>query len=143
MLEYLEECADYESAIPNLHNIYIKLANVIYAGHQFATRRQQAGESLDEYLQALKIHTKECNFKPVTATEFCKEYIRDAFISGIHSNQIRQRLLENKTLDLKTMFDQARALDSAMRSPESYSAPQPVTTAATASKIVHRNQVDS
>ena len=41
------------------------------------------------------------------------------------------------------MFDQARALDSAMRSSESYSAPQPVTTAATASEIVHQNQVDS
>ena len=74
------------------------------------------GESLDEYLQALKILSKEYNFKPVTATEYCEEYIRDAFISRIHSNQIRQRLLENKTLDLKTMSDQARALDSAMRS---------------------------
>ena len=60
-----------------------------------------------------------------------------------NSNQIRQRLLENKTLDLKAMFDQARALDSAMRSSESYSVPQPVTTAATASEIVCQNQVDS
>ena len=41
------------------------------------------------------------------------------------------------------MFDQARALDSAMRSSESYFVPQPVTTAATASEIVHQNQVDS
>ena len=143
VFEYVEECADYESAIATLHNIYVKPTNEIYARHQLATRRQQVGESLDEYLQALKILSKECNFKPVTATEYCEEYIRDAFISGILSNQIRQRLLENKTLDLKTMFDQARALDSAMRSSESYSAPQPVTTAATASEIVHQNQVDS
>ena len=139
----MEECADYESAIATLHDIYVKPTNEIYARHQLATRRQQVGESLDEYLQALKILSKECKFKPVTATEYCEEYIRDAFISGIHSNQICQRLLENKTLDLKTMFDQARALDSAMRSSESYSAPQPVTTAATASEIVHQNQVDS
>ena len=143
VLEYLEECAHYESAIANLHNIYVKPANEIYARHQLATRRQQAGESPDEYLQALKIHTKECNLKPVTATEYCKEYIRDAFIFGIHSNQIRQKLLEDKTLDLKTMFDQSRALNSAMRSSESYSTPQSVTTAATASKIIYRNQVDS
>ena len=143
VFEYVEGCADYESAIATLHNIYVKPTNEIYARHQLATRRQQAGESLDEYLEALKILSKECNFKPVTATEYCEEYIRDAFISGILSNQICQRLLENKTLDLKTMFDQARALDSAMRSSESYSAPQPVTTAATASEIVHQNQVDS
>ena len=35
----------------------------------------------------------------------------------------RQRLLENKTLDLATMFDQARALDSAQKNSEVYSAP--------------------
>ena len=41
------------------------------------------------------------------------------------------------------MFDQARALDSAMRSSGSYSAPQPVITAATAPEIFYQNQVDS
>ena len=79
----MEECADYESAITTLRNIYVKPTNEIYARHQLATRRQQAGEGLDEYLQALKILRKECNFKPVTATEYCEEYIRHAFISGI------------------------------------------------------------
>ena len=143
MFELVEECADYESAIATLCNIYFKPTNEIYARHQLATKRQQVGEGLDEYLQALKILSKESNFKPVTATKYCEEYIRDAFISGIHSNQIRQRLLENKTLDLKTMFDQARALDSTTHSSESYSLLQPVTTAATASEIVHQNQVDS
>ena len=81
VFEYVEECADYESAIATLHNIYVKPTNEIYARHQLATRRQQAGESLYEYLQALKILSKECNSKPVTATEYCEEYIRNAFIS--------------------------------------------------------------
>ena len=35
--------------------------------------------------------------------------IRDAFTSGIQSNDICQRLLENKTLDLQTAFDQAHS----------------------------------
>jgi len=52
----------------------------------------------------------------VTAIRYCEESIRDAFIAGLQSNLIRQRLLENKTLDLKTMFDQARSLESAMKS---------------------------
>lgn len=143
VFEYVEECATYESAIETLQNIYVKPTNEIYARHMLATRRQQAGESLDEYLQALKTLSKECNFQSVTATKYCEEYIRDAFISGLHSNQIRQRLLENNTLDLKTMFDQARALDSAMRSSESYSAPQPVTAAAPEVATQDPNQGDS
>ena len=93
MFEYVEDCANYESPIATLHNIYVKPTNKTYARHQLATTRQQAGESLDKYLHALNILSKECNFKPATATKYSEEYIRDTLISGIHHNQIRQRLL--------------------------------------------------
>ncbi len=125
VFEFIEECTTYEAALETLDNIYVKLTNEIYARHVLATRRQQTGESLDEYLQALKV----CNFQSVTAAKYCEEYIRDAFITGSHSNQIRQRLWENKTLDLKTMFDQARALESAIQSSESYAALKPFNAA--------------
>ena len=42
---------------------------------------------------------------------------------------IRQRLLERRTLDLKTMFDQARSLECTVHSSESYTAPLPSTIA--------------
>ena len=67
--------------------------------------------------------SKECNFKAVTAVQYCEESVRDAFISGLQLSLIRQRLLENKTLDLATMFDQARTPDSAQKNSEVYSAP--------------------
>jgi len=60
---------------------------------------------LDEYLQALKTLSKDCNFRQVTAAEYRDEAIPDAFISGLISSNIRQRLLENKTLDLQAAFD--------------------------------------
>ena len=50
------------------------------------------------------------NFKPVSAEVFHNESIRDAFINGLQSNLIRQRLLENKTLNLQAAFNQARSL---------------------------------
>ena len=84
--------------------------------HVLATRQQQTTETLNECLQALKTFIKDCNFKNVTTNLHCEESIKDAFIGGLQFNLIRQRLLENKTLDLKTMFDQTRALESAMRS---------------------------
>ena len=49
--------------------------------------------------------------------------IRDAFINGLQSNHIRQRLLENKTLNLQTAFDQARSLDVAQQSSTMFSQP--------------------
>ncbi|KAK3884487.1 hypothetical protein Pcinc_011236 [Petrolisthes cinctipes] len=54
------------------------------------------------------------------AVQHCEESIRDAFISGLRSPSVRQRLLENETLDLTSMFDQARALVSAQKNSESY-----------------------
>ena len=51
------------------------------------------------------------------------EMIRDAFINGLLSNVIRQRFLENKTLDLSSAFDQARSLDVAQQNLNLYSQP--------------------
>ena len=102
--QYIEDCATYDSAVSTLKSIYIKPSNEVYARHLLATRRQQQGESLDEYLHVLKKLSKDCHFKNVSAAQYRDEYFRDSFISGLVSPTIRQRLLENKTLD-----DQARA----------------------------------
>jgi len=82
----------------------VKPTNEVFARHRLAARRQEPGESLDVYFCALKILSKECNFKAVTATQHCEEYIRDAFISGFQSPAIRQRLLENKTLESESVL---------------------------------------
>ena len=111
IFQHIEDCTDYETSIETLQVLFIKPKNDIFARHVLATRKQAPTETLDEYLQALKTLTKDCNFKNVTAAQYCEESIRDAFISGLQSSLIRQRLLENKTLDLKTMFDQARSLE--------------------------------
>ena len=105
--------------------MHVKLTNEVYARHLLATRRQQPAETLDEYLQALQTLSKDCNYQSATTVLFW-----DAFITGLTSGLIRQRLLENKTLDLKTMFDQARSLESAARSSESYSVQPPPFNAA-------------
>ena len=129
--ELIGEAETYEEAIDTLKALYVKTPNEILARHSLATRKQQMGESLDEYLQALKTLSKDCNFRQVTAVQYHDEAVRDAFISGLISSNIRQRLLENKTLDLQTAFDQARALDIAQKSSESYKLPFMPTAAST------------
>ena len=130
IFQHIEDSTDYDAAMEILESLFIKPKNEIFARHVLATRRQQPSETLDQYLQALKTLSKDCNFKNVTAAQYCEESIRDALITGLQSSHIRQRLLENKTLDLKTAFDQARAFELAMRSSETYTATQPSVNSA-------------
>ncbi|XP_046844913.1 uncharacterized protein LOC124438758 [Xenia sp. Carnegie-2017] len=126
----------YDEAITTLKTLYVKPPNEIFARHKLATRKQQAGETLDEYLQELKHLSKDCNFRQVSAAQYRDEAIRDAFISGLLSGSIRQRLLENKQLDLQTAFDQARAWDLAQKSSETYNS-NPFTSAAVTASNGH------
>jgi len=85
---------------------------------------------LHEYLGALKLLSKDSNFQSVTASKYHEESIRNAFNTGLRSPLICQRLLGNNTLDLKTMFDQARSLELAMLHFKSYSSPPSSVNAA-------------
>ena len=123
VFEFIADCTTYEESIEILQSLYIKPTNEIYARYSLATRKQADGESLDTYLQELKHLSKSCNFTAVTAEQHCQMYIRDAFISGIKSRAIRQRLLENLTLTLSSAFEQARSLEMAQKSAEAYSTP--------------------
>ncbi|CDW60358.1 hypothetical protein TTRE_0000872801, partial [Trichuris trichiura] len=94
--------------------------NEVHARYRLATRKQLAGESLEDYVRALKALSAECNFKAVTASQYQEELVRDAFVSGLQSHIIRQRLLESKACDLASLLDVARVVDSAQKGSESY-----------------------
>ncbi|XP_064116504.1 uncharacterized protein LOC135222349 [Macrobrachium nipponense] len=111
--EYIEECVIYDTAISTLEKLYIKAPNEIFTWHLLATRQQNTGETLDEFLRELRKLRKDCNLKAVSAEQYREELIRDAFINGLASPMIWQRLLENKTLDLQAAYDQACSLDLA------------------------------
>ena len=80
--EYIASETTYDDAIKKLESLYVKLKNEVFARHQLATRKQNAGESIDEFLQALQQLAKDCNFKAVTSEIYREEAIRDAFITG-------------------------------------------------------------
>ena len=94
----------YDAAIATLKRTYDKQPNEIFARHKLSTRKQQNGETLDSFMQALQSLSKDCQFREVSANEYREEAVRDAFINGLHDSEIRQRLLENRTLDLETAF---------------------------------------
>jgi len=74
---------------------------------------------LDEYLQNLKRLSVDCDFKEVSAAQLKEEAIRDAFISGLQSKEIRQRL-EGKDITLQDTVDKALSLEAAQKNAEKF-----------------------
>ena len=100
--EFIADSTDYDNALQALEALYITPKNEVFARHVLATRKQESGESLDEFVNSLKLISKDCNFKPVSAAVYQNEMIRDSFINGLQFQYIRQRLLENAALDLQS-----------------------------------------
>ena len=104
--ELISEETVFDAAFAALEAHYVKPTNITYARHVLATRKQKPGESLDLFAQELRSLAKRCEFTvPESAKAYEEEYITDAFINGMTSNLIRERLLEESRLTLKTAFD--------------------------------------
>ena len=104
--DYIEEITTFDAAVELLQNLFVRKPNDVTSRHILSTTRQQPGQSLDDYLRTLNSLAKNCTFADVTAVQYRDEYVRDAFISGITSNMIRERLLEKDHLTLKTASEQ-------------------------------------
>ena len=119
--ELIAEATTYNEALAILTNIYAKTPSPIFARYTLITCKQQAGESLDTYFQKLKRLSVDCNYQAVSAQVRKEEAIRDAFIGGMMSYNIRQRLLEDHNLTLRDAYNKARSLEIAQKNAEIYS----------------------
>ena len=126
LFEYISDCTDFDTAMQNLETLFVKPKNEIVARHLLTTRKQQMGKTLDEYLNAVNILSKDCQTKAATAEVYRQELIQDSFINGIQLQHIRQRLLENVTLTLAEATTQARALEIAQKTSDSYNNPKDI-----------------
>ena len=118
--EFIEDCETYDFAMAKLKGIIIKSPNIIFARHQLSTKKQLSGETLPKFCQSLHVMSKDCDFKNISAEDYRKELIRDAFINGLNSHTIRQRLLENSELTADQAFDIAISLSAAQQHSEAY-----------------------
>ena len=123
VFELIEDAQTYEEAVKTLKDTFLKPPNEIFARHLLATRVQGTGESIDNFLLDLKRLSRDCDFKAVTANEHRDEMVRDAFINGLSSSFIRQRLLEHRSLSLSTTISQAHILDRAQKESSGYALP--------------------
>ena len=91
----------YDEAITVLRNLYKKAPNEVFARHLLATAKQQQEETLDKFYLKLQKLARDCNFRQVTSEQYRQEMVRDALKNGLSSHGIRQRLLENRDLNLE------------------------------------------
>ena len=120
VFEHIDELDDYDACIAKLESLYCKPPNEIFARHRLAIRCQEPGESIDQFLVALKKLSKDCNYTAVNANVYRDEMVRDSFISGLASSYIRQRLLEHDTLTQEEAYKHAVALESAQKNSNAY-----------------------
>ena len=99
---FIADSTNYEEAQEVLNSAYHRQKNIVFARHLLMTRIQKPSERIDEYVHALRQLARDCAFQNVTAEIYKNEPTRDAFISGINSSVIRQRLLEDNDLDFQT-----------------------------------------
>ena len=90
----INQFTKYSEAIAHLESIFVRTVNKCHARYLLATRHQKDGESIFQFIMALHKTSKDCDFKAVDANVHCAETVRTAFISGIKSDEIRKRLLE-------------------------------------------------
>ena len=129
--EMIEDCESYDVAIEKLRGIYVKSPNVVFARHLLATRKQKPGESLQDFLQSLHSLSKDCNLRNVTAEEYRRELVRDAFINGLSSHHIRQRLSENAELSIDQAYRSAMSLQLAQEHSSAYFSESKLSAAVT------------
>ena len=129
---YISDSGDYNSAITTLAGLFVKKKNKVFARYKLNSRKQQPGESLDEFVQDLKLLSKNCAFTNTTVAENQSNYLVDALIGGLASNQIRQRLLEKDgDVTFDAAYTLARSLDSAASYASDYlSTPASLSSAA-------------
>ena len=109
---YISECQTFDLALARLDGAFVKPVNKVFARYRLNICRQNVGESLEYFLERLKNVSSNCNFTDLTSAQIKEIAIRDAFISGLQSEYIRQRVLEDNILQLNDVFDKARRLEA-------------------------------
>ena len=111
----VEDCATFEAAITRLDSKFIKRSTAIMMRYQLHGRRQAASESVEEYMNELRQLAKKIPTRALTADEHRSLLISDAFIAGLHSSAIRQRLLESSEDTLEELFRTAVTMELATK----------------------------
>ncbi|XP_049274300.1 uncharacterized protein LOC119403484 [Rhipicephalus sanguineus] len=78
---------EYDTALVALRHHFSTTCNVVVERHRFHRRRQHSGESVHDFVAALRELASHCSFVSQD------DALRDQIVAGIASNRVRERLL--------------------------------------------------
>ncbi|XP_046976648.1 uncharacterized protein LOC124542808 [Vanessa cardui] len=112
------EDKDFDELVELLKHYLEPEKSEIAERHIFRQRTQLQGESIRLYLQGLKHLAKTCYFG-----SNLEENLRDQFVSGLYSEEMRSRIFAEKDIDYKRAVELASALEAAERHASTAGAP--------------------
>ncbi|XP_061710675.1 uncharacterized protein K02A2.6-like [Cydia pomonella] len=100
---------DLQTLVDKFNDHFGTKQNETMARFKFFSRNQESGESIDEYVTALKILAQQCEFKDLE-----ESLMRDRIVCGVASSKVRDRLLraEDLTLEKAVKITQANEMSS-------------------------------
>ncbi|KAJ1190572.1 hypothetical protein NDU88_007310 [Pleurodeles waltl] len=100
---------EYQEAVKRLELQYAEECNIMVGRHKFALRKQEEGETIEEYIACLRVLAQDCEFAEMTDT-----YIRDQVVFYCHSKKVQERLLSCRNPALKEVVAIAKAVERSM-----------------------------
>lgn len=99
---------DYTALVSKLKEYFKPRVNVVAERFRFHKRLQNPGESVGQYMNALRHLASSCNFGT-----FLDEALRDQFVCGLHSSEIQTRCLTETELTIGRAYTIAVNLEGA------------------------------
>ncbi|KAJ1192271.1 hypothetical protein NDU88_001583 [Pleurodeles waltl] len=90
---------EYQEAVKRLELQYAEECNIMVGRHKFALRKQEEGETIEEYIACLRVLAQDCEFAEMTDT-----YIRDQVVFYCYSKKVQERLLACRNPSLKEVM---------------------------------------
>ncbi|XP_044764494.1 uncharacterized protein K02A2.6-like [Coccinella septempunctata] len=100
----------YEDLIREMKNHYNPEPLEIAENFRFLQRKQNDGESVQEYLTALQRLATTCKFG-----DYLKKALRNQFVFGLRTQNIQSRLLEMKDLTIERALEVAISMETSAR----------------------------
>ena len=100
--------ASYPLLISKLKGHFKPTVIIIYERYKFHTRSQQQGESISDFVAALKSLAHTCGFEDVL-----NDMLQDRFVCGIHDDDTKYSLLSEKDLTFSKAVEMASAREAA------------------------------
>ena len=107
---------DLQKVMEKLQDFFVGDTHEAFESYKFHLRKQEASESIEGYIAALRKLAKTCNFDKLE-----ERLIRDQVVVGVREEGLRQKLLEDKQLTLDKCMSIGRAYESSKQQLQSMS----------------------